>query len=289
MAEIPVTSLTIGIAATPDDRRRLARLLGDTEAFLIVSSVDQARKFLDIVSSPESPADPAAVSRGVALLRDADPGSVAGDAVFAGGVAGDAVIARGLTHEAFDSTPHDAATPDPVLPVRRADVESSSRRADLESPARGLSAESAARRADAGSPLRQADVQSPTRPGGTESADRRTGTDSPARQVQSPVRRTSPDQPSGLRVDSDRRVLRWQDREIDLTPLEHDFLNCLVASPGQVWTYKRLHLEVWGNEHLGRGSDLHSVVRRIRRKLTWLGTSASIQSVRGVGFRFASH
>ncbi|MDP9795046.1 hypothetical protein J2S43_003558 [Catenuloplanes nepalensis] len=165
MTEIPVTSLTIGIAATPDDRRRLARLLGDTEAFLIVSSVDQARQFLDIVGSPES--------------------------------------------TVITTLPEPPATPAPV--------------------------------------------------------------------------------PAPLRVDSDRRVLRWQDREVGLTPLEHDFLNCLVGSPGQVWTYKQLHLEVWGNEHLGRGSDLHSVVRRVRRKLAGLGTSARIQSVRGVGFRFASH
>ncbi|MFI5844965.1 winged helix-turn-helix domain-containing protein [Catenuloplanes sp. NPDC051500] len=232
MAEIPVTSLTIGIAATPDDRRRLARLLGDTEAFLIVSSVDQARKFLDIVSSPESTTVPAARQ---AIIRDADPGSVAGDAVFAGGVAGDEVIAR--SHPGDTAVPY--GRPDDTIIARGAVV----------------TAALAAVAADG------------------------TGTSG---EIASP-------EPPQLRVDSDRRVLRWQDREIDLTPLEHDFLSCLVASPGQIWTYKRLHLEVWGNEHLGRGSDLHSVVRRVRRKLAWLGASAHIQSVRGVGFRYASH
>ncbi|MDR7276425.1 winged helix-turn-helix domain-containing protein [Catenuloplanes atrovinosus] len=200
MADIPVTSLTIGIAATPDDRRRLARLLGDTEAFLIVSSVDQARQFLDIVGSPEATV--------VTVSSAASP-----------------------------ATPLDAEAAD------RAD------RADL---------------ADGPTPA----VAPAPLPG---------------------ARTRAPEDSLTLRVDSDRRVLRWRDREVGLTPLEHDFLRCLVASPGQVWTYKRLHLEVWGNEHLGRGSDLHSVVRRIRRKLTWLGTSARIQSVRGVGFRYASH
>ncbi|SCF15228.1 Transcriptional regulatory protein, C terminal [Micromonospora viridifaciens] len=90
-----------------------------------------------------------------------------------------------------------------------------------------------------------------------------------------------------LCVDSDRRVLRWLDREIELTPLEHDLLLCLVGTPEQVWTYERLHLEVWGNEHLGRGSDMHSVVRRVRRKLARLGARAAIHAVRGVGFRLA--
>jgi DNA-binding response OmpR family regulator len=90
-----------------------------------------------------------------------------------------------------------------------------------------------------------------------------------------------------LSVDSDRQVLRWRDHEVDLTPLEHALLRCLVGTPGHVWTYRRLHREVWGTEHLGRGSDMHSVVRRARRKLARLGAAATIHAVRGVGFRLA--
>jgi len=157
----PVASLAIGIASTPDERKKLAELLGGTEAFLIVSSVDQARRFLDVVETS---------------------GAIA------------------------------AAQPAPSV---------------------------------------------------------------------------APPAPPALSVDSDRRVLRWQDREIGLTPLEHDFLHCLVGTPGQIWTYQRLHLAVWGNEHLGRGSDIHSVVRRARGKLAGLGASATIQAIRGVGFRLA--
>lgn len=93
--------------------------------------------------------------------------------------------------------------------------------------------------------------------------------------------------PAGLAVDSDRRVLRWRDREVALTRLEHDFMLCLADVPGQVWTYERLHLEVWGNKHLGRGSDMHSVVRRLRRKLARLNASMTVHAVRGVGFRLA--
>ncbi|MEH1101786.1 winged helix-turn-helix domain-containing protein [Micromonospora sp. CPCC 205561] len=158
-------SLVIGIASSPAERRRLARLLGGTEAFLIVSSVDQARKFLDVPG--------AAPGTGVAVPAMSDAGR---------------------------------------------------------------------------------------------------GTGAP---------------PPDLSVDSDRRVLRWRDREIALTRLEHDLLLCLVGAPGRVWTYERLHLEVWGNAHLGRGSDIHSVVRRVRTKLLRLNAAATIHSVRGVGFRLA--
>lgn len=169
MRGIPGEFLVIGIASSPAERRRLAQLLGGTAAFLIVSTVQQAREFLDA----------AGASRG-------------GETAPSG-------------QAATDAAAEDSAAPPP------------------------------------------------------------------------------PD----LIVDSDRRVLRWLDREIELTPLEHDFLRCLVGTPGQVWTYERLHLKVWGNKHLGRGSDIHSVVRRVRRKLARLGASATIHAVRGVGFRLA--
>jgi DNA-binding response OmpR family regulator len=87
-----------------------------------------------------------------------------------------------------------------------------------------------------------------------------------------------------LFLDVDRRVVRWRNREVPLTRLEHDFLHCLVKEPGRVWTYQRLHHAVWGNEHLGHGSHIHSVVKRLRQKLANLGATVTIHAVRGVGF-----
>ncbi|MGW6277297.1 winged helix-turn-helix domain-containing protein [Kribbella sp. NPDC055071] len=87
-----------------------------------------------------------------------------------------------------------------------------------------------------------------------------------------------------IELDEGRRVVRWKDREVSLTRLEHDFLHCLVAEPGRVWTYQRLHHAVWGNEHLGHGSHIHSVVKRLRQKLSNLGATVTIHAVRGVGF-----
>jgi len=108
----------------------------------------------------------------------------------------------------------------------------------------------------------------------------------PATSAPRPHARTAPvvALPSGLRLDQDRRVVRWKDREVPLTRLEHDFLHCLVQKPGQVWTYQRLHHAVWGNEHLGHGSHIHSVVKRLRQKLAHLGAAVTINAVRGVGF-----
>ncbi|WP_406103901.1 winged helix-turn-helix domain-containing protein [Micromonospora globbae] len=212
MRGIPVASMVIGIASSPAARRQLAQLLGGTEAFLIVSSVEQAREILGVVPSP------------AAVATTTEP---AAHAVTVG-------AARAVTGSAEHT------------------VTIGAERAATAGAARALTG-SAERAATAGG---------------------RAG--------------AAPADPPALIVDSDRRVVRWLDREIRLTRLEHDLLLCLVGAPGRVWTYERLHLKVWGNKHLGRGSDIHSVVRRVRRKLATLDASATIDAVRGVGFRLAS-
>ena len=93
----------------------------------------------------------------------------------------------------------------------------------------------------------------------------------------------------GLRVDCDRHVAECDGRETPLTPLEHDLLVCLLGEPGHTWTFARLHEAVWGTRHIGAGSDLHSLVKRVRRKLATLGTPLGIDAIRGVGFRLTDH
>jgi hypothetical protein len=192
------TSLIIGVAATTAERVQLARLLGEADALLLVSTADQARAFLDLTTAAPS----AAVA---ATARSAPTVAGAANAVVATGVAG-AIGAVG------------------GVPVAAVEAE---------------------------------------------------------RRIQA-VREPAP--VAGLCLDVDRRVVRWKDREMPLTRLEHDFLHCLVAEPGRVWTYQRLHHAVWGNEHLGHGSHIHSVVKRLRQKLANLGATVTIHAVRGVGF-----
>jgi DNA-binding response OmpR family regulator len=113
--------------------------------------------------------------------------------------------------------------------------------------------------------------------------------DPPPRQV--PNRRTERDGPEAdvLTIDSARSVAKWRDRQIPLTDLEHDLLTWLMTEPLRVWTYEALHQAVWRNRHLRGTADVHSLVKRVRRKLDELGTTVTIDAVRGTGFRLTDH
>jgi DNA-binding winged helix-turn-helix (wHTH) protein len=90
---------------------------------------------------------------------------------------------------------------------------------------------------------------------------------------------------AGLAVDSDLLLVSRNGQHIRLTPLEHDLLVCLGSEPRQTWTHAALHEAVWNTRHAGGQADIHSVVKRLRRKLVALGASETITAVRGIGFR----
>lgn len=104
----------------------------------------------------------------------------------------------------------------------------------------------------------------------------------PAREASSSSRVT---ELAGIQVDSDRLRASHQTRHVGLTPLEHDLLMCLGSEPRRTWTHSALHQAVWNNGHGGGRADIHSVVKRLRRKLAEIGAPATIDAVRGVGFR----
>jgi DNA-binding response OmpR family regulator len=92
-----------------------------------------------------------------------------------------------------------------------------------------------------------------------------------------------------LTIDRARSVARWRDREIQLTELEHDLLTRLMSTPLRVWSYDALHQTVWRDLNVRGTADVHSVVKRLRRKLDDLGTTVTIDAVRGIGFRLTDH
>jgi DNA-binding response OmpR family regulator len=92
-----------------------------------------------------------------------------------------------------------------------------------------------------------------------------------------------------LTIDRARSIARWRDGEIQLTELEQELLSRLMSPPLRVWSYEALHQTVWRDRSIRGTADVHSVVKRLRRKLDDLGTTVTIDAVRGIGFRLTDH
>ncbi|GAA3134918.1 hypothetical protein JOF29_002168 [Kribbella aluminosa] len=92
-----------------------------------------------------------------------------------------------------------------------------------------------------------------------------------------------------LTIDRARSVARWSGREIQLTDLEQELLGRLMSTPLRIWSYDALHQSVWPGRNVRGTADVHSVVKRLRRKLDDLGTTVTVDAVRGIGFRLTDH
>jgi DNA-binding response OmpR family regulator len=91
-----------------------------------------------------------------------------------------------------------------------------------------------------------------------------------------------------LSVDVPGRAVTVAGESVELTALEFDLLAALIRDPGVVLTRQRLLDAVWGPDFFGDDHVLDVHVANLRRKIGRVGAGASpIETVRGVGFRFA--
>ena len=88
-----------------------------------------------------------------------------------------------------------------------------------------------------------------------------------------------------LTLDLATRAVRRGIRRIDLTAREFSVLECLMRSPGRVFTRTQLCQHVW-EYHFDPESNLVDVyIQRLRRKVDDGEPIKLIQTVRGVGYR----
>jgi DNA-binding response OmpR family regulator len=91
----------------------------------------------------------------------------------------------------------------------------------------------------------------------------------------------------GLRIDTRARTVHVDEREVHLTPKEHDLLVHLASHRGLVLDRETLLVEVWGYSHAGYARTVDSHVTRVRKKLEAAGLGRDpITTVHGVGYRF---
>ena len=103
-----------------------------------------------------------------------------------------------------------------------------------------------------------------------------------------PVDADAPAESLGVRVDRARHEVRVEGELVDLPPKEFDLLAYLVENAGRVLTRSQLIDEVWGTDYVGDTKTLDVHIRRLRTRIEEdAHEPVRIQTVRGVGYRFA--
>ncbi len=93
-----------------------------------------------------------------------------------------------------------------------------------------------------------------------------------------------------LALDRFTRVATWQGEKATLTQREYVLLECLMMSPGQIFSREQILKQVW-NVDFDPGTNVVDVsVQRLRKKLSSPNPesvlSFPIETIRGVGYRF---
>ncbi|MDT7783943.1 MAG: two-component system, OmpR family, response regulator RegX3 [Pseudonocardiales bacterium] len=102
------------------------------------------------------------------------------------------------------------------------------------------------------------------------------------RRVQPSAKEPPPEEHGRLRIDRRGRRVHLDGAELELTPKEFDLLVFLAEEPGAVFTREQIMEAVWDENWFGPTKTLDVHVGVLRRKL---GDAASLETVRGVGFR----
>jgi len=89
-----------------------------------------------------------------------------------------------------------------------------------------------------------------------------------------------------VRVDLAQRIAWRGDQELDLTRREFDLLGCLIRTPGRAVERYELLDEVWGDELELQSNIVDQFIAYLRRKLDTPFERQSIETVRGIGYRF---
>ena len=85
---------------------------------------------------------------------------------------------------------------------------------------------------------------------------------------------------------SARHALALAGTEVPLSPTEFRVLAALVSREGEVVRRAALIAAGWPDGAIVSDNTLDSYIRRIRVKLEEVGSTASLRTARGVGYRF---
>lgn len=99
-------------------------------------------------------------------------------------------------------------------------------------------------------------------------------------------------QHAGLTLDRFTRLATWKGRSVALTQREFVLLECLMLSPGQIFSRQKILQNVWKVDFDPGTNVVDVCIQRVRKKLTEADTEGlstfPIETIRGVGYRIKS-
>lgn len=82
----------------------------------------------------------------------------------------------------------------------------------------------------------------------------------------------------------ERRILK-DNKDVELTTKEYDFLFCLIKGKNRVFTREQLISSIWGYDYIRDGRTIDDMVKRVRKKLAQTGSALEITTVWGFGYK----
>ena len=88
----------------------------------------------------------------------------------------------------------------------------------------------------------------------------------------------------GIKVDTEARTVKIDDKEIDFTLMEFELLKYMILNEGIALSRDKIINDVWKYDYYGETRTIDSHIKKLRRKLGKKGNL--IQTIRGVGYKF---
>jgi two-component system, OmpR family, response regulator len=89
-----------------------------------------------------------------------------------------------------------------------------------------------------------------------------------------------------IKLDRITHKVTCNQQTVELTTREFNLLEYLMRSPGRVFTRTQILEHIWGYDFNPNTNLVDVCIQRIRKKLDSFDGASSIESVRGVGYRF---
>lgn len=86
---------------------------------------------------------------------------------------------------------------------------------------------------------------------------------------------------ASYKIDTEKRIVLYQEKELKLTTLEFDLLLTLLENLGKTFSRDELLNKVWGNDYFGTDRAVDDLVRRLRKKMPEL----NVTTIYGYGYR----